>query len=496
MLKYTHDNACDVPMIPISGHLTPWSVDGWVVESRFVQGGYVVVSTLTERNKLTDDAVYEDRSALVHGSPVYVSSEKKTYRWNADTEDWDEDEASTGSIEAELANYYNKAEVDSKLESKASTESVHELSAKFNDYYNKSQVEEIVSNVTVDLSDYYTRTEVDDKLDNVSVDLTNYYTKDEVNQVVEGSKVSLDGYATEQFVAEKVAEVVVPTKVGELENDVGYLTAIPAEYVTESELNNKGYLTEHQDISGKADKVHTHTLSEISDYEEPDLTGFAKTEDIPDTSLFITKEVNDLTNYYTKETSDLAITFGDVITTVEFGGVEAGTSLKGKSIKEVLEMILGVEAAPQPAVEYIMENSIPAYVGTASTDTQPVEYKELNTSTAAYTDEGFYVTTTEDGTITNAGYQVVFDGNAEMDAQMFAVPEDAKIVRAYQYDNVGTSSWLEQEFPGSYWVAGDVVTQTVNGKEVSYQTYIYNVDDLGDAITVTEYWRFEIEVDS
>lgn len=30
------------------------------------------------------------------------------------------------------------------------------------------------------------------------------------------------------------------------------LQSIPAEYVTESELNAKGYLTAHQDISGKA----------------------------------------------------------------------------------------------------------------------------------------------------------------------------------------------------------------------------------------------------
>ena len=496
MLKYTHDNACDVPMIPISGHLTPWSVDGWVIESRFVQGGYVVVPNLTERNKLTDDAVYEDRSALVHGSPVYVASEKKTYRWNADTQDWDEDETSTGNIEAELSNYYNKAEVDSKLESKASNESVDELTAKFNDYYNKSQVEDLVSNVTVDLSSYYTKTEVDDKLANVSVDLTNYYTKEEVTQVVEDSKVSLDGYATEQFVTEKVSEIVVPTKVSELENDADYLTAIPAEYVTESELNSKGYLTEHQDISGKAERVHTHTLSEISDYEAPDLTPYAKTEDIPDTSSFITKDVSDLTNYYTKETSDLATTFGDVITTVEFGGVTAGTSLKGKSIKEVLEMILGVEAAPQPAVEFIMENSIPAYSGTANTSSSVVNYQQLDTKTATFTDQGFYVTTAEDGTITNAGYQLTFTGNSDMDAQTFAVPANANIIKAYQYDDGGTREWLEYEFPGSYWVEGDNITETVNGNEVEYQTYSYNVDDIGDAIASEQYWRFEIEVNN
>ena len=38
-----------------------------------------------------------------------------------------------------------------------------------------------------------------------------------------------------------------------------FLTSIPSEYVTETELKNKGYLTQHQDISGKADKSTAET---------------------------------------------------------------------------------------------------------------------------------------------------------------------------------------------------------------------------------------------
>ena len=40
-----------------------------------------------------------------------------------------------------------------------------------------------------------------------------------------------------------------------------YLTSVPSEYVTETELNAKEYLTEHQDISGKVDKVKGKGLS-------------------------------------------------------------------------------------------------------------------------------------------------------------------------------------------------------------------------------------------
>lgn len=45
----------------------------------------------------------------------------------------------------------------------------------------------------------------------------------------------------------------IPSKVSQLTNDSGFISSIPSEYVTDAELNSKGYLTEHQDISGKAD---------------------------------------------------------------------------------------------------------------------------------------------------------------------------------------------------------------------------------------------------
>ena len=66
----------------------------------------------------------------------------------------------------------------------------------------------------------------------------------------------------------------IPSKTSELTNDSGYLTSVPEEYVTESELDTKGYLTEHQDISGKADKSTTlagygigdaYTKTEVND---------------------------------------------------------------------------------------------------------------------------------------------------------------------------------------------------------------------------------------
>ena len=89
-------------------------------------------------------------------------------------------------------------------------------------------------------SEYITETELNAKgylTEHQS--LANYYTKPEVNELIP----DLSGYAL------KTEIPTVPTNVSAFNNDVGYLTEIPAEYVTETELNAKGYLTEHQSLA-------------------------------------------------------------------------------------------------------------------------------------------------------------------------------------------------------------------------------------------------------
>ena len=47
----------------------------------------------------------------------------------------------------------------------------------------------------------------------------------------------------------------IPTNISDLTNDSGFITSIPEEYITETELEAKGYLTSHQDISGLQPKT-------------------------------------------------------------------------------------------------------------------------------------------------------------------------------------------------------------------------------------------------
>lgn len=86
----------------------------------------------------------------------------------------------------------------------------------------------------------------------------NYYTKAQVDEKIANADVDVDltAYALKSEIP------VVPTNVSAFTNDVGYLT-------------------EHQDISGKADVGHTHTLSDITDYTAPDLSGYALKSEVP-----------------------------------------------------------------------------------------------------------------------------------------------------------------------------------------------------------------------
>lgn len=66
----------------------------------------------------------------------------------------------------------------------------------------------------------------------------------------------------------------IPTKTSELTNDSGFISSIPNEYVTDSELNAKGYLTEHQDISHLATKNEIPSIDGLA--SETYVTNYAQ----------------------------------------------------------------------------------------------------------------------------------------------------------------------------------------------------------------------------
>ena len=160
------------------------------------------------------------------------------------------------------------------------------------------------------------------------LDLSNYYTKDETDSLIEtavqnidlssyATKVELENYDTSEQVDAKINAIEIPeidlsdyAKKSDIPDVSRFITEIPSEYVTETELNAKGYLTEHQslegyakitdipDVSGFALKTEipsieglateTYVNQKIAAIPEVDLTDYALKSEIPDVSGFLT----------------------------------------------------------------------------------------------------------------------------------------------------------------------------------------------------------------
>jgi hypothetical protein len=219
---------------------------------------------------------------------------------------------------------------------------------------NYTKILDLINNAggNVDLSDYYTKGEVYNKnevnelIDGVTagdVDLTNYYTKQEVDNKIP----SLNGYATEQWVEDKNyltehQSLEDYAKKSDIPDVSKFIKEIPSEYITEEELNGKGYLTSIPDTyvtdgelsTAISDKVSQNALNEAIEGVEnkiPSLDGYAteqwvedkkyltehqsledyaKKSDIPTSNTAFTNDAGfitlnevpptDLSNYYTK----------------------------------------------------------------------------------------------------------------------------------------------------------------------------------------------------
>lgn len=112
-----------------------------------------------------------------------------------------------------------------------------------------------------------------------TVDVTKKYVDDEL---LKKSPIHEHPYLSNK--------TVIPTKTSELENDSNFITSIPNEYITEVELEGKGYLTSHQDISHKADKAETYTKTQTDSKIAEEIAKAQLGQGEVDLSAYATKE--------------------------------------------------------------------------------------------------------------------------------------------------------------------------------------------------------------
>ena len=116
------------------------------------------------------------------------------------------------------------------------------------------------------------------------------------NAQLSGGEVDLTGYAK---------KTDLPTKISQLTNDSGYITNVPDEYITETELNAKGYVTTSQ-----MPTVPTNVSAFTNDANYASETFV--TNKIAEAQLGGDSGTVDLSGYVTKETGNAnQITFAD-----------------------------------------------------------------------------------------------------------------------------------------------------------------------------------------
>ena len=124
----------------------------------------------------------------------------------------------------------------------------------------------------------------------------------DVSTSVRNTKTRLDALQS------SVEGLSIPTKVSQLENDRHFISEIPSEYVTESELLDKHYLTQHQDLSAYATSAELNSLrARVNGLNVP-----TKTSDLTNDSGFIqTVKLNEYArneNVYTRDEIDNKLT--------------------------------------------------------------------------------------------------------------------------------------------------------------------------------------------
>lgn len=232
------------------------------------------------------------------------------------------------------------------------------------------------------------QTVADDKSVDITVptvDVDKNYVDTELAKKANSSDIpSLDGYA-------KTSEI--PKKVSQLENDSNYLSSIPEEYVTETELSSKGYLTEHQDISGKVDKVEGKSLisdteiarlATVDNYDDTEIrTELAKKADAKSIPSKVSELTND-SNYQTAEQVNSTVT-------TEIAKVVADAPEDLNTLKEMSDWIAGHEDDASAMNSAISDNK----TAITALQTDKANKTEIPTTVAELTDSADYAKTSD-----------------------------------------------------------------------------------------------------
>ena len=168
---------------------------------------------------------------------------------------------------SDLHNHDNKSVLDNITSTKISEwNNKSTFSGNYNDLTNKPTIPTVPTNISSFTNDSgYITSIPSEYITEIELNNKGYATESYVTTAIDNAQLSGSGETVDM--TKYALKTDIPTATSQLTNDSNFITSIPSEYVTETELTAKGYLTEHQDISGKADKteLHNHTNKTILD---------------------------------------------------------------------------------------------------------------------------------------------------------------------------------------------------------------------------------------
>ena len=202
-------------------------------------------------------------------------------------------------------------------------------------------------------ADCVTKDELQAELDalDINIDLSAYATKEELINAL--SNIDLSAYATKEYVTDAINN---------------------AQLGGDGSSVDLSIYAKKSDLDSKANTDHTHTMSDITDYTEPDLSSYAKKTDIPSldgyalkteipsiNGLATTEYVDnaianvpsggnvDLSNYYTKDETYSKTEVDTAISNIGGGNTSSDSCAlydtvvaNGGAVKEIIETEKGI----------------------------------------------------------------------------------------------------------------------------------------------------------
>ena len=264
---------------------------------------------------------------------------------------------------------------------------------------------------------------------------------------------SLEGYATETWVAEQgyltehqditgkqdVIEDLEAIREGAAKGATA-LQEVPEEYVTNEELEAKGYLTEHQDITGKQD-----VIDDLEAIREGAAKGATALQEVPEE--YVTNEELEAKGYATE------VWVNAEIAKAQLEG--ENVDLSGYATKEDIKGL----ASEQFVVEEIEKIEIPSIEGLAT--------KEETEAVKTWVTEQGYLTEHQDIT-----------GKQDVIADLEAIREGAaKGATALQE--------VPEEYATQTWVSTEIAKAQLEGEDIDLSGYATK-DDIANFATKEE----------